>query len=199
VQVTRVIPIPKATAEANARMQMLVRGITGRAGKALSFSILRTNRGAVAGASQRSRIFFRRRQRAREHHAQDTWRRSAGLCGQHHDRDLLPAWGAGGWTAGHDYRVAPGSPPADPTLVFGTESFIGRSAGLCVGFKLDSQGKKVPIYGINANGGRNGKRELQLAFANRSSLTRAAIRHPGYQNRKPPRPQSQALTIEVSR
>jgi hypothetical protein len=54
---------------------------------------------------------------------------------------------------------------ADKTLVFGTESCVGchYSAGMCLGFKHDAEGRlvykdgnKVPIFGINAHGGRSG-------------------------------------------
>src|SRR5262249_32683437 len=63
-----------------------------------------------------------------------------------------------------DDRLPPGV-VADTTRVFGTESCAGchYSAGLCVGFKRNEEGQllrkdgnKVPIFGINSNGGRTG-------------------------------------------
>ncbi|HEX8618324.1 MAG TPA: hypothetical protein VF911_12120 [Thermoanaerobaculia bacterium] len=66
-----------------------------------------------------------------------------------------------------DDRLPAGSPPIDPTLVFGTESCVGchYSAGITIGFKKDSQtgqyalnaaGQRQPIYGENSHFGRTG-------------------------------------------
>jgi len=64
-----------------------------------------------------------------------------------------------------DDRLAPGMSP-DSTPVFGTESCVGchYSAGAVIGFRtlpngnfrLDASGRKIPIYGENANFGLNG-------------------------------------------
>jgi hypothetical protein len=67
-----------------------------------------------------------------------------------------------------DDRLAPGQ-VADATRVFATESCVGchYSAGMCLEFKRDAEGRlvyidgsKVPIFGINANGGRNGNADF---------------------------------------
>jgi len=67
-----------------------------------------------------------------------------------------------------DDRLAPGRNP-DSTKVFGTESCVGchYSAGVCLGFKRDAEGKlvivdgsKQPIFGGNSNGGRTGNADF---------------------------------------
>ncbi|WP_165072898.1 hypothetical protein [Paludisphaera rhizosphaerae] len=82
---------------------------------------------------------------------------------------------------------------ADPTLVFGTESCVGchYSAGMCLGFKRDAEGKllmnegnKVPIFGINSNAGRTGNADFswllqmkaQSEDAPKSTAVPAAVR-----------------------
>jgi hypothetical protein len=67
-----------------------------------------------------------------------------------------------------DDRLAPGRNP-DSTKVFGTESCVGchYSAGVCLGFKRNAEGmpvivdgNKVPIFGGNSNGGRTGNADF---------------------------------------
>jgi hypothetical protein len=74
---------------------------------------------------------------------------------------------------------------ADATKVFATESCVGchYSAGICLGFKRDAEGKlvyvdgnKQPIFGINANGGRTGNADFSWLLQMKA------------QSEQPPRP-----------
>ena len=90
-----------------------------------------------------------------------------------------------------DDRLA-GGQLADPTPVFGTESCVGchYSAGMCLGFKHDADGKlvyaegnKVPIFGYYANGGHNGNADYSWLLMMKAQST------------EPPKP-SPAPTVE---
>ena len=88
-----------------------------------------------------------------------------------------------------DDRLGPGQ-VADSTLVFGTESCVGchYSAGMCLGFKRDAEGKliynegnKVPIFGYYANGGHNGNSDYSWLLQMKAQST------------EPPRPPSEPV------
>jgi hypothetical protein len=90
-----------------------------------------------------------------------------------------------------DDRLAPGQ-VSDATLVFGTESCVGchYSAGMCLGFKRDAEGRlvskdgnKVPIFGINSNGGRTANADFSWLLQMKA------------QSEEPPKPS--ALEAEV--
>jgi hypothetical protein len=92
-----------------------------------------------------------------------------------------------------DDRLPPG-PVADPTLVFGTESCVGchYSAGMCLGFKRDAEGKlvynegnKVPIFGYYANGGHNGNADYSWLLQMKAQST------------EPPQPPSPTPSVEL--
>jgi hypothetical protein len=100
-----------------------------------------------------------------------------------------------------DDRLPPGV-FSDPTRVFGTESCVGchYSAGMCLGFKRDAEGRllsndgnKVPIFGINANGGRTGNADFSWLLqmkAQSEEAPKPTAAQPMMPEVAPPRPAS---------
>jgi hypothetical protein len=73
-----------------------------------------------------------------------------------------------------DDRLAPGV-PLDTTEVRGTESCVGchYSAGICIGFRT-VDGQRTPIFGENANFGRNGNGNFSWLFQIEGHMTSPA-------------------------
>jgi hypothetical protein len=162
VQVTRVIPIPYATQQVNAAAQRALR----EQGSVLQYYELVGSQWPVqpkfpafpsgSGSAPESIVFKTPGQMVPVYVANTTMEtffqtgvQSAGPLAQD---DRLPA-----------------GVVADKTQVFGTESCVGchYSAGMCLGFKRSPEGEliykegyKVPIYGINGNGGRTGNADF---------------------------------------
>jgi hypothetical protein len=162
VQVTRVIPIPLATQQVNRAAQQALR----EQGSVLRYYELIGSQWPVqpdlpafpsgSGSSPES-IVFKTPGRVVPVYVANTTMETFFQQG------VQPAG-----PLAQDDRLAPGQ-VADATLVFGTESCVGchYSAGMCLGFKRDAEGRlvykdgnKAPIFGINANGGRTGNADF---------------------------------------
>jgi hypothetical protein len=153
VQVTRVIPIPAATAQVNAEAQAILRSVGPRGSVFQYYELIGAQWPVFPGSS----AFPSGNGSAPESIVHKT------------PGSMVPVYVAnttmetyfqtGVQPAGplaQDDRLAPGV-VADTTQVFGTESCVGchYSAGIAVGSRMVN-GQKVPIFGINSNDGRTG-------------------------------------------
>jgi hypothetical protein len=181
VQVTRVIPIPAATASLNAEVQDLLKKVTGsRAGGSVfqyyeligaQWPVFPKSAALPSGNGSAPESIIRKTPGAMvpvfvANTTMETYFQSG----------VQPAG-----PMAQDDRLAPGQ-VADSTLVFGTESCVGchYSSGIAVGYRMVN-GEKQPIFGINSNDGLTGSANyswlLQMEAKFKTAAAAAPKRH----------------------
>jgi hypothetical protein len=173
VQVTRVIPIPGATAALNSEVQALLRN-AGGAGKGSVFQYYELI-GAQWPVFPTSAAFPSGNNSAPESIIHKT---PGSVVPVYVANTTMETYFQMGVQAAGPLAQDDRLPPdvvADPTKVFGTESCVGchYSSGIAVGFRMVN-GEKQPIFGINSNDGLTGSANYSWLLQMEAKFRRTA-------------------------